>query len=285
MSLKAVLFDLDGTVVENSYDWPRIRRELGAKDKSILSYLAALPEPQRSRKWAVLERHESEQTARSVLREGAKDLLAFLHGLAVKTALVTNNSGANTAFLLGKFGLAFDLVITRESGLWKPSGAAFKRVLEVFGVGGDECCVIGDTRFDVLAAMDAGVGAIFILTTDPGRFAAYPVEVYRGFREVRQRLEEVVAMMGYGQPRFFKPFPRPFFGASELAPTIPRSGMALSCGAQSPGLRQDPKSHSREHDCHGEWDWNFFGSIVVLDDEAQDPRSRRGGQYESFGEV
>ncbi len=192
MAIRGVIFDLDGTVVENAYDWPRIREELGNGPLPILSYLCGLEEPERSRKWAVLERHEAEQTARATLREGMRELLAYLAGRGVRTALVTNNSLKNTDYLLGKFGLRFDRVLTRESGLWKPSGAPFREVQEAFGIGGDECGVVGDTRFDVLAALDAGVAAIFILGDDPDRFAGFPVEVLPALGSVRERLESLV---------------------------------------------------------------------------------------------
>jgi HAD superfamily hydrolase (TIGR01509 family) len=192
MAIRGVIFDLDGTVVENAYDWPKIRDELGNGPRPILSYLSGLGEPERSRKWAVLERHEAEQTARSTLREGMRELLAFLDGRGVRTALVTNNSLRNTEYLLAKFGLRFDRVLTRESGLWKPSGAPFREILETFGIAGGECGVVGDTRFDVLAALDAGVGAIFILGDDPERFAGFPVEVLPVLGLVRERLESLV---------------------------------------------------------------------------------------------
>ncbi len=134
MSIRGVIFDLDGTVVENSYDWPRIREELGTGATSILTYLDSLEGPERSRKWAVLETHEAEQTEATVLREGVRDLLGLLRARGIAVALVTNNSRQNTDFLLAKFGLAFDCVITRESGLWKPSGAPFLEVLTKLGL-------------------------------------------------------------------------------------------------------------------------------------------------------
>jgi len=189
MKIRGAIFDLDGTVVENSYDWPKIRQELGNPEVSILGYLCGLEEPERSRKWAILERHEAEQTARSVLREGMRELLTFLKERGVRSALVTNNSRKNTLYLLGKFGLGFDRVITRESGLWKPSGAPFRDVIDAFGISGSECCVIGDTRFDILAALDAGVGPIFLLADDPDDFTGFPVEVFPGLNTLMQRLE------------------------------------------------------------------------------------------------
>jgi pyrophosphatase PpaX len=188
MRIRGAIFDLDGTVVQNSYDWPKIREELGNGGLSILSYLCSLEEPERTRKWAILERHEAEQTARSVLREGMRELLAFLKERNVRSALVTNNSRKNTIFLLERFGLGFDRVITRECGLWKPSGAPFRDVLDAFGIKGDECCVIGDTRFDILAALDAGVGPIFLLGDEPDEFAGFPVEVCQGIPTLMERL-------------------------------------------------------------------------------------------------
>lgn len=178
MRIKGVIFDLDGTVVENDYDWTRIREELGTGSTSILGYLNSLEEPERSAKWTILETHEAEQTEASVLRRGIRELLGLLRDRGIAAALVTNNSRKNTEFLLNKFGLAFDCVITRESGLWKPSGAPFIEVLKTLGLEPEACGVIGDTRFDVLAALDAGIGAIFLLSDEPERFAGLPVEVF-----------------------------------------------------------------------------------------------------------
>ena len=189
LKIKGVIFDLDGTVVENDYDWPRIREELGTGAASILGYLDSLEEPERSAKWAILETHEAEQTEASVLRRGVRELLDLLSARGVATALVTNNSRKNTEFLLGKFGLTFDCVITRESGLWKPSGAPFLDALKTLGVEADACGVIGDTHFDVLAALDAGIASIFLLSEDAGRFAGFPVEVYPAVDFLLERLE------------------------------------------------------------------------------------------------
>ena len=59
--IRAVVFDMDGTLVDSSYDWPTIRRQLGVSGASIIDDLNALAEPERSRKWAELE--EIEKTA------------------------------------------------------------------------------------------------------------------------------------------------------------------------------------------------------------------------------
>jgi pyrophosphatase PpaX len=184
MKKQGVIFDLDGTVVENNYNWRRIREEIGAGETSILTYLESLEEPERSRKRLILERHEAAQTKRAVLRRGIRDLLGLLGRRGVAVALVTNNSKKNTDFLLNKFGLDFDCVITRESGLWKPAGAPFREVLRRLGLEPDGCCVIGDTRFDVLAGLDAGIAGIFLLSNEPEKYAGFPVQVFPDFESL-----------------------------------------------------------------------------------------------------
>ncbi len=192
MKLKLVIFDLDGTVVENSYDWPAIRKELGVPAGSILAYLDTLPEPQKSRKYALLRRYEKEQTENSVLKEGVREFLSWLAAAGVSRALVTNNSLDNTRHLLEKFDLQFDLVLTRESGLHKPAGTPFLKVMEKFGVKAAETAVVGDTNYDLLAAREAGIDLVFILKssmTPEGLEGAVLVENFAGIRkELEKRL-------------------------------------------------------------------------------------------------
>jgi len=192
-NIEAAIFDLDGTVVENSYDWPRIKQTLGSGNQPILSFIEALAEPERSEKMAILEEYEAEQTAMATIREGMAGLVSWLRRRGVKTALVTNNSRGNTAFLLKKFGLEFDLVITREGRLWKPSGAPFREVMRIFGIDSRRCCVVGDTRYDLEAAGDAGIRSVFMLSDEPGKFAGMSVEVFSTVEDLKNRLAAILA--------------------------------------------------------------------------------------------
>jgi HAD superfamily hydrolase (TIGR01509 family) len=192
MVLRAALFDLDGTVVENNYDWPRLKAELGTGGTPILTYLQGLPEPARSRQWAVLERYEAEQTERSTLRPGMDELLVFLGQRKVGTALVTNNSERNVRRLVGRFRLSFDVVLSRASGLWKPSGAPLREALRRLGASPAESCVVGDTHFDVLAARDAGIPRVFLLGTPPAGESEPDVEIVTDTASLRARLEALL---------------------------------------------------------------------------------------------
>lgn len=161
--VRAVLFDLDGTLVNSPYDWPKIRRKLGVTGPSIIDELNGLPEPERSARWADLEAIEARASDAATMHTGAAGLLALLAEKGLPTALVTNNSEANTRRLLDRFELRFDEVVTRDSGLWKPSGAPFAEAARRLGVPAGCCLGVGDSRYDILAARDAGLRAVCML--------------------------------------------------------------------------------------------------------------------------
>ncbi|HEX9901828.1 MAG TPA: HAD family hydrolase [Acidobacteriota bacterium] len=190
--IRAVVFDLDGTVVESAYEWPEIRRRLGAGSLPILSYLEGLAEPERSRKRAELESIEEEATHKAVLKDGIRELLAFLRQAGLKTALVTNNSGRNVSLLLRKFNLEFDWVLSRDSGLWKPSGAPLREALDKIQVLPQECCAVGDSPFDVQAALEAGIPLVFLIGRKRPAPAEARVQALDSLSELQETLGRLI---------------------------------------------------------------------------------------------
>lgn len=169
--IDAVLFDMDGTLIRSEYDWPAIRERLGITQDSIIDELNGLAEPERSRKWKVLESMERVATENAGLIEGAEALLVDAKTIGLKTALVTNNNQANTDFLLRRFDLRFDLVLTRDSGLWKPSGEILQVAAQKLDTPIDRCLAVGDSRYDLAAARDAGCGLACMVFDAAGKFA------------------------------------------------------------------------------------------------------------------
>lgn len=192
VKLRGVIFDMDGTVVDVQYDWGKIKDELGTQGKPILMHLESLEEPERSIKWKVLEKFENEATQRARLKPGMKEFLEVLSKKGIKKALVTNNSQKNVSFLLKKFNLKFDCVISREKGLWKPSGAPFLAVLKDLGLRREECCVVGDSHFDVQAAQEAGIAYIFILNEAEEMFKTSGAEVFSSVVALQTRIDELL---------------------------------------------------------------------------------------------
>jgi len=192
MKLLGLIFDMDGTIVDAPYDWPHIRAHLDTRGQPILKYLAGLTEPERSRKWGILESYEKQATERAVLKVGVRELLDFLVRKSVRTALVSNNSLRNVEYLLGRFQLNFDRVMARDSGLWKPSAAPFLDVLKRWALSPAECGVVGDSHFDVQAAEAAAIRYVFIVTEDLMKFRATGAEAFDSLPALQERLSELV---------------------------------------------------------------------------------------------
>ena len=191
--VRCVIFDMDGTIVDVPYDWEQIKRELDTQGKPILDYLEGLKEPERSEKMNILIEHESEATQKAVLKKGMAGFIRFIKEKGMLVSLVTNNSKKNVSYLLEKFNLEFDLVISRESGLWKPSAEPLLEVFNRLSLTKEECCVIGDSRFDIIAAREAGVKKIFIINKDVKKLKDDGVEVFPSVRELKNRLIRMIA--------------------------------------------------------------------------------------------
>ena len=161
--VRAVVLDMDGTLMRSRYDWPEIRRRLGITGRSILDELEALPEPTRSVRRRELEAVEQEATRTARLEPGARELLEAFRRSGLRTALVTNNTEANARELLERFDLDFDVVLTRDTGLWKPSAAPLVEALRRLGVAPARALAVGDSAFDLEAGRAAGCALVAVV--------------------------------------------------------------------------------------------------------------------------
>jgi len=169
MTIRAVLLDMDGTLFLAPVDWRRVRRAMGIPNdgRPILDHLRGLPQGKRLEGERILAAHEAEAVCKGRLRPGARELLSFLRGRGIPTALVTNNSRTSAEEVLRRYGLAFDLVVTRDDGVYKPHPEALLLPLRLLGVPPEEAALVGDSHLDLLAAHRAGVRKV-ILVSPPG---------------------------------------------------------------------------------------------------------------------
>jgi HAD superfamily hydrolase (TIGR01509 family) len=196
----AVVFDMDGTLVDSEYDWPAIRRRLGVTGRSIIDDLNGLPDAERVERWAELEAIEDRATGAARLKPGVPELLALLAARRLATALVTNNSERNARALLERYGLRFDVVLTRDSGLWKPSGAPLAEAVRRLGVAPERCLAVGDSRYDLEAARAAGCGAACLLYQGAERHRELADLALAGVPELTRYLEIVLEPAASGPP-------------------------------------------------------------------------------------
>jgi HAD superfamily hydrolase (TIGR01549 family) len=165
--IKLIIFDLDGTVIDSFLDWPEIKRDLNINSghilKEIYSEDGSVVNREKLRK---LEEYERQNTLLTKPKTGVQEFLSYLRDKKIKTSLITNNNAKNTAYLLKKYQLNFNQVITREMGLWKPAPGAFFHAMNSFSCSPDQTAVIGDSAYDVEASIQANISKIFIIRSE-----------------------------------------------------------------------------------------------------------------------
>lgn len=165
MSIKAVIFDLDGTITQPYFDFDAMRQEMGlAKDSGpVLEQMDRMSPQQRQRAEEILHQHEQRAVIESKLNAGARRTLSALRKAGIRVGILTRNRRSNAMAIAAKHDLMFDAIIDREDGPVKPDAFGVLRLCEQFGVKPQETLVVGDYLFDVLSAKAAGAVAVLLL--------------------------------------------------------------------------------------------------------------------------
>lgn len=198
-SLRAVLFDLDGTLIETHIDFAAMTSEMLslARDagvpssvtegKDILSLVAAASEDVarrggdglelRRKAFARLESLEVIGCSRPTLLPGTRELLLALRGQGVKIGVVTRNCRLVSEKLLDQFDLSHDILLTRDDvERTKPHPEHLWAALTPLEVPPEAAAMVGDHWMDMEAGQRAGCAVtVGILgTNDAGWFAPCP---------------------------------------------------------------------------------------------------------------
>jgi HAD superfamily hydrolase (TIGR01509 family) len=166
MPIRAVIFDLDGTITQPYLDFDVIREEMGLDKNSgpILEAMAKMTPPQRQQAEAILHCHEERAVAESKLNDGARETLAALRTRGIPVGILTRNRKDNAWAVAHKHGLHFDAVVGREDGPAKPDSFGVRHLCRRFAVEPAQTLLVGDYLFDLLCARAAG--AIPVLLTN-----------------------------------------------------------------------------------------------------------------------
>jgi HAD superfamily hydrolase (TIGR01509 family) len=164
MSIKAVIFDLDGTVTQPYFDFDAIREEMGLARNSgpVLEQIERMTRQQRQRAEQILYSYEQKAVAESRLNPGAKSTLSALRAAGIYVGILTRNRRGNALAIARKHGLKFDAVVDREDGPVKPDAFGVLRICQQFGVKPCETLLVGDYLFDLLCAKAAGAVAVLL---------------------------------------------------------------------------------------------------------------------------
>ncbi len=187
----AAIFDLDGTLVTFDLDiqeWRRVlldllRRRgydvsglnLTTPTQDILDSARSQAGPDnhgafeslRREAFATLDGLETEGAASASVFPDAVETLRELKSKGVRLCILTNSGRKAAAESLKKSGLGdfFEFVLTRDdTETMKPRPEGLARAVALLGVDPGEAFYIGDSRYDIIAAKQAGVRSVAVAT-------------------------------------------------------------------------------------------------------------------------
>ena len=156
MKIKGVIFDMDGTITAPYFDFTTIKEEAGIGDVDMLDYLATATGAEHARVQAVMTKFEDAGVAEAKLNHGARELLDELTRRKMPTALLTRNTRRSVDGVCRKLNLKFEITVTREDGPHKPAPEPIWEIARRWGAQAGEVLMVGDYKWDVLCAKNAG---------------------------------------------------------------------------------------------------------------------------------
>lgn len=189
MTVKAVVFDLDGTIASFNLDYMIVRSDVRgllmkkglpasvlSSNESIFDMLKKTEiflknngksereiQKVRNEALAIAEKYELEAAKTTGLLPGVVETLKALKKMGLKLGLCTINSEKSTNYILKRFEIAkfFDAVVTRNNVKHvKPNIEHLEAALKALKVNPDEALLVGDGARDMQCAGELNVIAV-----------------------------------------------------------------------------------------------------------------------------
>ncbi|MHC6647791.1 HAD family hydrolase [Alteromonas sp. HB246098] len=157
--IKGVIFDLDGTLVESSLNFTRMRADIGCpQDEDILTFVDALScaETKANAHRTILQ-HELEDAQNAKWLAIGKAMVKKVQANNLPMAIVTRNCRQATAIKVVNNNIPIDYVLTREDAPAKPDPTALLMVANTWQLQPEDCLYVGDFIYDQQAAENAGM--------------------------------------------------------------------------------------------------------------------------------
>ncbi len=169
-SIKAVLFDFDGTLTEPfGIDFMEIRKIIGCPENHpVLEFIADMDDPEeKKRANAVLEQFENQAAETAQPSPDAGDVIRFIRSRDLHVGIITRNNRRCVDRALKNFedlrSGDFDIVISRDIPVRpKPHPDGVLLAAKSLNVHVSEILVVGDFQFDIQAGKNAGALTAFL---------------------------------------------------------------------------------------------------------------------------
>ncbi len=186
VSMKAVIFDFDGTLTELTLDFSYLKKEILAFARQYVSpnIINALEKPyivetiyrlgeEMGAEGADFQEKAFERLKSLELQASAgKDVFPYTRGVlnellkgSIKTAIITRTCRAVLRQVFPDMEEYIDVVVTREDiREVKPDPAHVKRALDTLNVASEEAIVVGDHPTDIIAGRGLNMKTVGVLT-------------------------------------------------------------------------------------------------------------------------
>lgn len=188
--LAGIIFDLDGTLVDSALDFAAIRKQLGIESQvGLIEYMESLPDPgHRARVKAAIHAFEMEGARRATWMPGASELLLALAQRQMPVAILTRNMREAVQLMSAKLDIPVTQVLTREDCRPKPDPDGLLQIARTWRLPPERLVYIGDFRFDLEAASNAGMGSCLYRNARNGQWAQMADWVIDHFDQLRHQL-------------------------------------------------------------------------------------------------
>jgi HAD superfamily hydrolase (TIGR01549 family) len=166
--MEGVIFDFDGTIVELSIDFKRIKekilneakgRKLKIPEKNypILEILEKIRKLNKEKGeefyligHKILREEEIKACEKTRPKEGAVELIEKLKENGIKVGIITRNCKDVVYKVVNKFNIPYDVILTRDDvEKVKPDPFHIKKILEKLNLKKKDVLIVGDHPFDV----------------------------------------------------------------------------------------------------------------------------------------
>lgn len=213
--MHALIFDLDGTLVDSVYahvlawqgalgevgvdvDGYRLHRHVGSSGTLIVRYAQREAGRQLSREQAEIVHRRHEEIFRQLLPRprplpGAVEMFRALGDARIPHAVATASYRPLINPSLEAVGLGPDTVVAEGKGELhgKPEPDLFLASCSRLGVQADACIIVGDAVWDHVAARRAGMLSVGVLTGGYGEEELYHAGAFRVYRHVADLLQNL----------------------------------------------------------------------------------------------
>ena len=163
MAIRGIIFDMDGTITAPYLDFAGFKAAAGTGPVDTLDYLRAATGVEYARVHKLLMKFEEDGAVNARLNRGARTLLNYLSRRKIPIALLTRNSRKSVETVCRKLKLKFDVTVAREDGPHKPAPEPIWEIAKRWKLTRRELLLVGDYKWDVLCAKNAGVRSAVLI--------------------------------------------------------------------------------------------------------------------------